>query len=217
MRELAILTFQTLDGVMQAPKLPEEDTSGGFSAGGWADPYWGEVMELVGKEAMAAPYDVLFGRKTYDVFAAHATEHHPMHRFRKYVVTSSPETLGWHNSTAITGDIATGIAQLKQEAGPLLQVHGSCELTQALLQLGLVDELRLWTFPVLVGPGKTPVWCRYKPRQPNAGQVGANCKRRLDGDLQKRCVERWERPRFDSVSGNFTFLLAPMASPFVSL
>ena len=74
MRELALLTFITLDGVMQAPKMPEEDRSGGFDGGGWADPYWDEVMALVGKEAMAEPYDVLFGRKTYDVFAAHATD-----------------------------------------------------------------------------------------------------------------------------------------------
>ena len=83
MRELAILTFQSLDGVMQAPKMPEEDRSGGFEGGGWADPYWDEVMQMVGKEAMSEPYDVLFGRNTYDVFAAHATADHPMHDFNK--------------------------------------------------------------------------------------------------------------------------------------
>ena len=70
-RELAILTFQTLDGVMQAPKLPEEDRSGGFGQGGWADPHWDGVMEQVGKEAMAVPYDLLLGRKTYELFAPH--------------------------------------------------------------------------------------------------------------------------------------------------
>lgn len=89
MRELAILTFQTLDGGMQAPKLPEEDPSGGFQHGGWADPYWGEVMELVGKEAMTEPYDALFGRNTYDVFAAHATDDHPLHNGKKFVATSN--------------------------------------------------------------------------------------------------------------------------------
>jgi dihydrofolate reductase len=154
MRDLAILTFITLDGVMQAPKMPEEDRSGGFDGGGWADPYWDEVMQLVGKEAMAEPYDVLFGRTTYDVFAAYATDDHPMHSFNKFVVTSDPETLGWNHSTPISGDVAAEVARLKQQDGLLLQVHGSCELIQTLLSHDLVDELRLWTFPVVLGAGK---------------------------------------------------------------
>ncbi len=143
MRELAILIFQTLDGVMQAPKLPEEDRSGGFGGGGWADPYWDEVMALVGNEAMAEPYDVLFGRNTYDVFAAHATDEHPLPNANKFVATSNPDTLSWHRSTALTGDIAAEVARLKGQDGPLLQVHGSCELVQTLLAHSLVDELRL--------------------------------------------------------------------------
>ncbi len=154
MRKLAILTFMTLDGVMQAPKMPEEDRSGGFTGGGWADPYWDEVMQLVGREAMSAPYDVLFGRNTYDTFSAHAREDHPMHHFKKYVVTSNPDTMNWNNSTAITGDIALEIARLKQQKGPLLQVHGSHALIQLLLEHDLADELRLWIFPVLLGSGK---------------------------------------------------------------
>lgn len=154
MRQVAILTFVTLDGVMQAPKLPEEDRSGGFQHGGWADPYWEEVMELVGKEAMREPYDVLFGRNTYDVFAAHATDDHPMHNLNKIVATSKPETLAWNNSTPITGDISAEVARLKQLDGPLLQVYGSCELVQTLLSHNLVDQLRLWTFPVVLGTGK---------------------------------------------------------------
>ncbi len=154
MRELALLTFITLDGVMQAPKMPEEDWSGGFDQGGWADPYWDEVMALVGREAMAEPYDVLFGRKTFDTFAAHASDDHPMNNFKKVVATSKPDNLGWQNSTAITGDIPAEVARLKQQDGPLLQVHGSWELIQALLTHDLVDELRLWTFPVVAGRGK---------------------------------------------------------------
>jgi dihydrofolate reductase len=154
MRKLALLTFLTLDGVMQAPKMPEEDRSGGFVSGGWADPYWDEVMELVAKEAVAEPYDVLFGRKTYDAFAAHATGDHPMHTFKKIVATSKPETLSWNNSTAITGDIAAEVTHLKKQGGPLLQVHGSHELIQTLLSHDLVDELRLWTFPVVLARGK---------------------------------------------------------------
>ncbi len=154
MRELALLTFVSLDGVMQAPKMPDEDRSGGFTGGGWADPYWDEVMQQVGREAMAEPYDVLLGRNTYDVFAAHAKTDHPMHGFKKIVATSNPDTLDWNNSIAITGDIAAEVARLKREDGPLLQVHGSCELIQTLLSHNLVDELRLWTFPVVLGAGK---------------------------------------------------------------
>lgn len=154
MRKLAILTFVTLDGVMQAPSLPEEDFSGEFTGGGWAVPYWDEVMSMVTKEAMSEPYDILFGRKTYDVFSAHAGQNHPMHDFKKYVVTSKPNTLNWNNSAAITGDMAAEIQRLKQMDGPLLQVHGSCELIQALLKHDLIDELRLWIFPPILGSGK---------------------------------------------------------------
>lgn len=154
MRELAILIFTTLDGVMQAPKMPEEDRSGGFEHGGWADPFWDPVMAQVGREAMAEPYDVLFGRKTYDMFAAHAGDDHPMNGLTKVVATSQPDTLRWANSIAITGDIPAEITRLKQQDGRLLQVHGSCELVQTLLAHDLVDEFRLWTFPVLAGGGR---------------------------------------------------------------
>ncbi len=155
MRDLAILTFQTLDGVMQAPKLPEEDFSGGFQHGGWADPYWDEVMALVGRTAMATPYDALFGRKTYDLFAVHQpASGTPLSDARKYVATSDPSGLTWQNTVPLTGDLATAIAKIKQNDGPLIQVHGSWQLIQFLLAHDLVDELRLWTFPVIVGAGK---------------------------------------------------------------
>lgn len=160
MRELAILTFVTLDGVMQAPGLPDEDRSGGFANGGWAAPYWEEVMSQVGREAMAQPYDMLLGRKTYDLFAGHwpEVESSPvadmMNAATKHVVTSSPGALKWANSHAISGDVANSIANLKTQAGPLLQVHGSSELIQGLIANDLVDEFRLWTFPTVVGPGK---------------------------------------------------------------
>ncbi|NIA71107.1 dihydrofolate reductase [Pelagibius litoralis] len=156
-RELAILTFQTLDGVMQSPKLPEEDPSGGFRHGGWADPHWDGVMEQVGKEAMAAPYDLLLGRKTYALFAPHfsaAGDENPMNSARKYVATSTLTRLDWNNSVALTGDIAKAVSGLKNQEGPLLQVHGSWQLIQTLLVHDLIDEFRLWTFPVIVGPGK---------------------------------------------------------------
>ena len=162
MRELAILSFVTLDGVMQSPTSPEEDPSGGFSAGGWGAPYWEDVMPWVYSEAMPEPYDLLFGRKTYDVFASHwpnVGEGDPvagrLNRGHKYVVTRSAEhPLPWGPSTRVGGDVVAEIKRLKAEDGPLIQVHGSAELIQTLLRHDLIDEYRLWTFPVVVGEGK---------------------------------------------------------------
>lgn len=161
MRELAILTFQTLDGVMQAPSDPEEDLSGSFTQGGWANECWTEVMEQVGREAMAEPYDLLLGRTTYEIFAssfASTGNGNPaaqkLNNAKKYVVTSTLKELQWQNSERITGDVATEISSLKEQDGPLVQVHGSWQLVQTLLAHRLIDEFRLWTFPVIVGPGK---------------------------------------------------------------
>ena len=163
MRELAILSFVTLDGVMQSPTSPEEDASGGFTGGGWGAPYWAEVMPQVYAEAMSTPYDLLFGRKTYDIFASHwpyvDADADPvaarLNGAHKYVVTRSDETpVPWGPATRITGDAVGEIEQLKRGDGPLLQVHGSTELIQTLLRHDLIDEFRLWTFPVVVGDGK---------------------------------------------------------------
>lgn len=161
MRDLAILTFLTLDGVMQAPRLADEDPSDGFKHGGWAVDCWGEVMEQVRRHATAVPYDLLLGRKTYELFAAHwpgVHEDNPeaekMNRATKFVATSTLGRLEWSNSKRITGDIAAEVSRLKDQDGPLLQVHGSWQLVQTLLSHGLVDEFRLWTFPVVVGSGK---------------------------------------------------------------
>ena len=160
-RELAILTFVTLDGVMQAPGQPEEDLSGDFKHGGWAMPYWDEVMAQVREEAMAAPYDLLLGRKTYALFAPHFSkageengEAALLNKARKYVATNSLKELDWNNAIAVAGDIAAEVVRLKAQAGPLLQVHGSWQLIQTLLAQNLIDEFRLWTFPVVVGAGK---------------------------------------------------------------
>ena len=154
MRELAILTFVTLDGVSEFTN-------------GWAEPHWENVMEQVEREAMSAPYDVLLGRKTYDSFAAYFPslgEDHPMNKATKYVAimnkatkyvaTSNPNELEWKNSKGISGDVVAEISRLKKQDGPLIQVHGSSQLIQTLLSHDLVDEFRLWTFPVLVGTGK---------------------------------------------------------------
>lgn len=163
MRELAILSFVTLDGVMQSPTSAEEDPSGGFAAGGWGAPYWEQVMPQVYAEAMSEPYDLLFGRKTYDTFASHWPHVDPaddpvaarLNAGHKYVATRSAlHPLPWEPSTRLTGDIPSAIRQLKEGDGPLLQVHGSADLIQTLLRHDLIDEYRLWTFPVIVGPGK---------------------------------------------------------------
>ena len=141
---------------MQAPMEAWEDRSGGFSSAGWAKPYWDGVMAQVMTVAMAAPYDLLLGRTTFDIFhrAAKEAGESPLEAAQKYVVTSSDETLHWANSTRVSGDVATGIRQLKAQDGLLLQVHGSWQLIQLLLEHDLIDEFRLWVFPVVLGEGK---------------------------------------------------------------
>ena len=160
MRKLMVNTFLTLDGVMQAPGGPGEDESGGFTYGGWSVNYWDEQMGQIMDEAMGKPFDLVLGRKTYDIFAAywpHATEEQgakPLNDATKWVASRSNPTLEWANSLLIDGDAAEGIAALKKEDGPELQVHGSGDLIQTLLRHNLVDEFRLWVFPLMIGSGK---------------------------------------------------------------
>ena len=145
---------------MQAPSQPNEDRSGGFDRGGWAAPYWDETMALVQEEAMAEPYDLLLGRKTYELFAPHWAEGNDspiaemFNNATKYVATTTLHDLMWKNSVVLDGDVASKIVDLKQQDGPLLQVHGSWRFIQTLLAHDLIDEFRLWTFPVIVGSGK---------------------------------------------------------------
>jgi dihydrofolate reductase len=160
MRKLVVNTFLTLDGVMQAPGGPEEDPAGGFAYGGWSVNYWDEIMgELMGR-VMGKPFDLVLGRKTYEIFAAywpHATEEQgakPLNDAKKYVASRTLESLEWANSVLIEGDVAEGVAALKNEDGPELQVHGSANLIQTLLSHQLIDQFNLWTFPVVVGQGK---------------------------------------------------------------
>jgi dihydrofolate reductase len=160
MRKLIVSTFLTLDGVMQAPGGPEEDDSGGFAHGGWSVNYWDELMSRTMTEAMSVPFDLLLGRKTYDIFAAYwpqAPEEaggKPLNDATKYVASRSRPTLEWKESVPIDGDAAEQIAALKQEDGPELQVHGSGNLIQTLLRHNLVDGYRLWVFPLVIGSGK---------------------------------------------------------------
>jgi dihydrofolate reductase len=160
-RKLVTSTFVTLDGVMQAPGGPEEDPSGGFAQGGWSVNYWDELMGQVMDEASSEPFDLLLGRKTYEIFAAHwpYSNDEPMagrlNRATKYVVSSTLRELAWTPSHLITpSDAPSEIARLKEQEGPEIQVHGSSQLIQLLLAHDLVDEMRVWIFPVVVGPGK---------------------------------------------------------------
>jgi dihydrofolate reductase len=159
MRKLIVSTFLTLDGVMQAPGGPEEDVSGGFEHGGWSFGYWDEAMGKRMGEATSTPFDLLLGRKTYEIFAAHwPYSNEPiadvLNSARKYVASRTLEEVSWQNSVLLRGDVAEAVAGLKDEEGPEIQVHGSSGLIQSLLAHGLVDELRLWTFPVVLGTGK---------------------------------------------------------------
>jgi dihydrofolate reductase len=160
MRRLITSTFLTLDGVMQAPGGPEEDDSGGFAYGGWSVNYWDELMGQVMGEAMSVPFDLLLGRRTYDIFAAYwpaapdEAGAKPLNDATKYVASRSHPTLGWGPSVLIEGDAAKGVATLKEGDGPELQVHGSGNLIQTLLRHNLVDEYRMWVFPLVIGSGK---------------------------------------------------------------
>ena len=160
MRKLVVLTFVTLDGIMQAPGGPEEDKSGAFPFGGWSVGYWDDVLEKEMGEQMGHPFDLLLGRKTYDLFASAWPQLDPdsvINKYRKYVVTHRPipdETEIWKNSIRIDGDIAKEIKKLKEEDGLEIQVHGSSDLIQTLLQSDLVDELWLKIYPVILGKGK---------------------------------------------------------------
>ena len=160
MRQLIVSTFLTLDGVMQAPGGPGEDDDDGFAHGGWSVNYWDEHMGQVMNEAMSAPFDLVLGRKTYDIFATywpHAPEDagaKPLNDATKYVASRSNPTLEWSRSVLLDGDAAERITALKKEDGPELQVHGSGNLIQTLLRHNLVDQYRLWVFPLVIGSGK---------------------------------------------------------------
>jgi dihydrofolate reductase len=160
MRKLIVSTFLSLDGIMQAPGAPEEDRSGGFTQGGWSFGYWDEMMDRTMGESMAVPFDLLLGRKTYEIFAAHWPHagDNPaaktLNGAKKYVASRSLGQVTWQNAELIKGDVASAVARLKQEEGPELQVHGSGNLIQTLLGAALIDELRLWVFPVVLGAGK---------------------------------------------------------------
>ena len=158
MRKIVVLSFVTIDGVMQAPGGPEEDVSGGFKHGGWTVPYFDEFMGKVMSEQMGRPFDLLLGRKTYEIFASywpyHKEEDMGINQATKYVASRHPMQFTWERSVQLQGDVVKAIMDLKAQDGPELQVHGSGNLIQTLLKHDLVDELWLKIFPMTLGPGK---------------------------------------------------------------
>jgi dihydrofolate reductase len=159
-RELIVTTFVTLDGVMQAPGGPGEDDSGGFTQGGWSVHHWDESMGEVMSGIMAGPFDLILGRHTYDIFAAYWPDAPDdmggkvLNDATKHVASRGRPELPWGPARQIEGDVVEGVAALKAQDGPELQVHGSAGLLQTLVPSGLIDRFHLWVFPVVVGPGK---------------------------------------------------------------
>ncbi|MEQ1532288.1 MAG: dihydrofolate reductase [Sideroxydans sp.] len=158
MRKVIVLTFVTLDGVMQAPGGPEEDVSGNFKFGGWTVPYFDETAGRIMEEQMGHPFDLLLGRKTFEIFASY-WPHHPeegaaINNANKYVASTTLTQHDWKNTTFLNGDVVAALKNLKQQEGPELQVHGSANFIQTLLAHDLVDEFWLKIFPVTVGAGK---------------------------------------------------------------
>ena len=171
MRKINVATFVSMDGVMQAPGGPEEDPTGGFEHGGWMAPLFDEALGEAVDEVFTEPFDLLLGRKTYDIFAAHwphfptdpeAPGYDPggakiaelFDRITKYVATHRPESLDWKGSEWLGPDAPARLRALKQEDGPDLVVQGSSELIQALLAHDLIDTIRLFIAPIMLGKGK---------------------------------------------------------------
>src|SRR5919109_518263 len=210
LRKAIVGAMLSMDGVMQAPGGPEEDPTGGFKFGGWVapmadvDPVFGEeISKLFGE-----PFDLLLGRRTYDIFAAHwpYAEGGPyddiakvFNRVTKYVATRKGADLDWKGSVALR-DAAKDVANLKQQDGPALVTQGSTELVHALLAAGLVDEIRTFTFPVLLGKGKRLFDATSEPRaftlthsavSPN-GLIVATYAR--DGEVKSTIIRGAEKP-----------------------
>src|SRR5690349_5705094 len=158
MRKLTGAVFISLDGVMQAPGGPEEDPTAEFDLGGWVQPYWGDSPF---DDVISGEYDLLLGRRTYDIFAAYWPDNRDnpigekFQRINKYVLTHSDQPLEWENSHTLSGETAQAVAELKRTEGRDLLIQGSSTLYPPLLSARLIDRLLLMTFPVLLGKGKS--------------------------------------------------------------
>ena len=164
MRKLIVAEHMSLDGVIQGPGGPREDPSGGFTLGGWSMPYGGGAIAESVRELFAQPFELLLARRTYDIWATYwphvkpdAPSYAIAEKFNavpKHVATHRPDSLAWHNSRALRGEPAEAVRALQREAGANLLTWGSSELVRQLLAAGLVDELRLFIYPVVLGRGK---------------------------------------------------------------
>ncbi len=160
MRKIIACEFLSMDGVIQAPGGPQEDTTGGFKWGGWTVYYWDDIMNEAMNKQLVEPYDLLLGRFTYDIFAAHwpYQENDPLaetfDRIKKYVVSTKNIDLPWQNSVLITGDVINQINAIKNQDAPDLVIFGSGKLIRSLLDNQLVDILHTWVFPITLGKGK---------------------------------------------------------------
>lgn len=160
--KLVVGTFLSVDGVMQAPGGPDEDRSGGFAHGGWMFPYFDDTLQARMIDWIGRAEALLLGRRTYEIFAAywpHVTDPADaiaatFNRIPKHVASRTLDRLAWHNARLLPDDTVAAIAELKRQPGGELQVHGSGELVRTLLAHDLVDELRLWTAPLVLGAGK---------------------------------------------------------------
>ncbi|HLZ62412.1 MAG TPA: dihydrofolate reductase family protein [Ktedonosporobacter sp.] len=158
MRKVIVLEFVSLDGVIQAPGGPEEDSSGSFAYGGWTGPYGDDVTGAVMSRQMNLPFDLLLGRKTFEVFASHWPQHADewpgVMRATKYVASNTMTSSEWQPCVFLGGDIAEKVSTIKHEPGPDLQVYGSGNLVQTLMKHDLVDAFWLKIFPLTLGSGK---------------------------------------------------------------
>lgn len=199
MRKIIVLTFLSLDGVMQGPGAPKEDTSNNFKFGGWVVPYFDEELGKIMAEQMGKPFDLLLGRSTFDSFLGYWPDHKEegagINNATKYVVSSTLKSSTWEKSVFINENVVEEIKKLKQTEGLDLQVHGSHELLQTLLKNDLVDELWLKIFPITIGTGKklfeqgtTPAAFELlESRTTPSGVIAAKYKRA--GDIKTGSVE----------------------------
>jgi dihydrofolate reductase len=160
--KLTLTQFLTLDGVMQSPGMPEEDPRSGFRHGGWQVPYFDDDLMRIHSEDFAAAGGLVLGRKTYEIFAGywpHVTDEGDLiaaklNSLPKYVVSTTLDTVEWNNSTLIKDNVLDEIAALKRKPGGELQIHGSGALARTLMEHELIDEYRLWIYPVVLGSGR---------------------------------------------------------------
>ncbi len=195
MRKIIVLEFISLDGVMQAPGGPKEDTTGAFKYGGWTFHYFDEFAGKVMGKQMEEPFSLLLGKKTYDIFSGYWPKHEEgwpgVNKGKKYVVSDKDFKPDWENTTVITGDVVNKLKDLKKENGPNLHIYGSGNLIQTLLKNDLVDELWLKTFPVILGKGKRLFeegvlpgsWTLEETKISPSGVIFANYKKH-SGDIK---------------------------------